>query len=64
MSKLEKNGIVTRNCATIIKTAEVCEEDSQGSILCYCLTDYCNGSLSLRAANSLSLLAMVLGAIK
>ena len=44
MTKTDRSGIVTRNCATIIKSEEGCEEDAHGDILCYCLTDFCNGA--------------------
>lgn len=46
MTKTDKTGIVTRNCATIAKNQEGCEEDVHGNILCYCLTDFCNGAYS------------------
>ena len=39
MTKTEKSGIVFRNCATISKREETCEEeDKDGARLCYCLT--------------------------
>ena len=39
MTKTEKSGIVLRNCATISKREEMCEEeDEDGATLCYCLT--------------------------
>jgi hypothetical protein len=44
MTRTEKSGIVTRNCATISKSEEVCELDKGGALLCYCLTNYCNGA--------------------
>lgn len=45
MTKTDKSGIVTRNCATIKKDSEGCVEDREGALLCYCLTDYCNGAV-------------------
>ena len=50
MTKTDRSGIVTRNCATITKSEEGCEEDNRGDILCYCLTDFCNGANNAMAA--------------
>ena len=61
MTRTDRNGIVTRSCATIPKTVETCEEDDRGALLCYCLTSYCNGGadpgLVARGPGAVALLA-------
>jgi len=58
MTKTEKSGIVLRNCATISKREEMCEEeDEDGATLCYCLTDYCNGASEIITASNYVLIS-------
>ena len=57
MTKTDKNGIVFRNCATINKFEEGCEEDVHGAILCYCLTDYCNAAPTTALSTTAATLA-------